>query len=98
MSLVGSTVCTVQRRLVLHSEVHYEFHHPTLALSSQERAKNSIAKFFDRVRKVFESFLLFKTNRYWRSQSTQGEEEKSYWTNILLVNTIWNHISKHEHM
>ena len=52
MSLVGSTVCTVQRRLVLHSEVHYEFHHPTLALSSQERAKNSIAKFFDRVRKV----------------------------------------------
>ena len=52
MSLVGSTVCTVQRRLVLNSEVHYHLHHPTLALSSQDRAKNSIAKLFDRVRKV----------------------------------------------
>ena len=52
MSLVGSTVCTVQRRLVLHSEVHHHLHHLTLALSSQDRAKNSIAKLFDQVRKV----------------------------------------------
>ena len=52
MSLVGSTVCTVQRRLILHSEVHYHLHHLTLALSSQDRAKNSIAKLFDQVRKV----------------------------------------------
>ena len=52
MSLVDSTVCTVQSRLSLHSEVHYHLHHPTLALSSQERAKNSIAKSFDQVRKI----------------------------------------------
>ena len=57
MSLVGSTVCTVQRRLVLYSEVHYHLHHLTLAFSSQDRAKKGTARLFHRARKALNPLL-----------------------------------------
>ena len=57
MSLVDSTVCTVQRPL-LHTEAHHYLHHLTPALSSQERAKKGIAKFIERVKKILKpSFI-----------------------------------------
>ena len=77
MSLVDSTVavCTLQRRLVLHSEVHYHLHHPTLALSPQDRAKNSIAKLFDRVRKVLNPFFLSRLTDF-GGVETRKEKKK----------------------
>ena len=57
MSLVDSTVCTVQRPL-LHTEAHHYLHHLTPALSSQERAKKGIAKFIERMKKILKpSFM-----------------------------------------
>ena len=55
----------------------YHLHHPTLALSSQERAKKGIAKLFDRVRKVLNPSFFSKLTEISEVKTHKEKLEKA---------------------